>query len=257
MPQPRQTAPVTIVYAHRGAAIELPENTMPAFERALELGADALEMDGHLTRDGVIVVAHDPDGERLCGVSRRIQDTDFNELRTWNVATKGNGDLREARIPSFEEVLRRFRDTPINIDLKQTHPSMVQDTVALVRRYRAQEQVTLASFSMKTLLHVRALGYEGRTNLASLDLVGALFAPTWIVRNMPLRGDVAQIPTRHGKVKLATKRHIDRLHSLGIDVHFWTINDPQEAQALAQLGADAVMTDDPRKIVPALRALQS
>src|SRR5207245_7758006 len=67
------------LYAHRGAAAELPENTLPGFERALQVGADALEMDVHRTRDGVIVVSHDPDGARCCGVAQAIVATDWAE----------------------------------------------------------------------------------------------------------------------------------------------------------------------------------
>jgi glycerophosphoryl diester phosphodiesterase len=212
-------------------------------------------MDGHLTRDGVVVVSHDPDGRRMCGVDRRIRDCDFNEVRSWNAALGFEAAPIEERIPipSFEEVLRRFRDVPINIDLKQHSPSMVRVVLDLVRRLGAQDQVTLASFSIKTLLHLRALGYEGRTCLSSLDLLTSLYSPKWLSAHLPLRGDVAQIPTEHRGLRLATRRNIDRLHALGIEVHFWTINDPREARELAALGADAIMTDDPRTIVPALK----
>src|SRR5256885_7560810 len=71
------------VYAHRGASRELPENTMPAFRRALELGADALETDLHATADGVLVTSHDPDGARVFGVARRIADCRWRDVREW------------------------------------------------------------------------------------------------------------------------------------------------------------------------------
>src|SRR5690242_3140965 len=79
MPAPRVT-----LYAHRGAAAEQPENTLPSFERALALGADALEMDVHATRDGVIVVSHDPDGARMTGVRRALAAATWDEVRTWD-----------------------------------------------------------------------------------------------------------------------------------------------------------------------------
>src|SRR5450432_2335644 len=77
---------VTIVYAHRGARVELPENTMPAFRRALELGADALEIDCHMTKDGVVVVSHDPTGERMAGEKRAIREESFEIVRDWDVS---------------------------------------------------------------------------------------------------------------------------------------------------------------------------
>src|SRR5438309_6462542 len=91
------------VYAHRGASRELPENTMPAFQRAPELGADALETDLHATADGVLVTSHDPDGARVLGVARRTADCRWSEVREWGV-------------PPLEEGVRAFPDVPINVD---------------------------------------------------------------------------------------------------------------------------------------------
>ncbi|HWQ29275.1 MAG TPA: glycerophosphodiester phosphodiesterase family protein, partial [Dehalococcoidia bacterium] len=73
------------LYAHRGAARERPENTICAFERALELGADALELDVHATRDGTLVVAHDPDGRRMAGVASVIRETSLADVQAWDV----------------------------------------------------------------------------------------------------------------------------------------------------------------------------
>ena len=103
------SAPKVRIYAHRGASAELPENTMPAFRRAVALGADALELDIHATADGVLVVSHDPDGRRMAGVARRLADITWDEASRWDV---GGG----ARMPTFEEVVRAFPDVPLNVD---------------------------------------------------------------------------------------------------------------------------------------------
>src|SRR3954451_10624872 len=100
------------IYAHRGASAELPENTMAAFRRAVELGADALELDIHGTRDGVLVVAHDPDGRRTAGVDARIGALSFAETQRWDV---GKGE----RMPRFEDVISEFATLPLNVDLKR------------------------------------------------------------------------------------------------------------------------------------------
>src|SRR5262249_5081969 len=81
---PTTPTPRPRLYAHRGAAAEAPENTLDSFARALAHGADALEMDVHLTRDGVVVVSHDPDGARMCGVGRRFADANWDEIRRWD-----------------------------------------------------------------------------------------------------------------------------------------------------------------------------
>src|SRR4051812_23613622 len=119
------------IYAHRGASLEFPENTMRAFRRAVELGADALETDVHATGDGVLVTSHDPDGARVFGRSRRIAESAFDEVRSWGV-------------PSLEEVVVAFSGLPINVDLKA---AVAELAVALLQRLGAEERVTLASFS--------------------------------------------------------------------------------------------------------------
>lgn len=248
---------MTRLYAHRGAAAELPENTLPSFERAVSYGAHALEMDVQMTADGVVVVSHDPDGQRMCRESNAIKATTFAELATWDAGwgfASGDGDRPFAdsgyRIPRFAEILDAFPDHIINVDLKQSQPSMVASVMKIVRQAGAEERVILASFSQATLLHLRGAGYGGITAMASMDLVTSLFLPGWLARRLPLRGLAAQIPTRHGRYELATKANIARLHAIGARVDVWTINDIEQARGLLAIGVDGIMTDDPKAIAP-------
>jgi glycerophosphoryl diester phosphodiesterase len=221
------------VYAHRGASRELPENTMPAFRRALELGADALETDLHATSDGVLVTSHDPDGARVFGVARRIADCRWTEVREWGV-------------PSLEEVVRAFPGVPINADLKVDVAALAVQTL---RRLGAEEQVTLASFQSTTLRRVRALGYRGPTSLGRSEVARLVSLPAAAQRGpFAPPGEVAQLP-----LSLAQPWVIRRCHALGLRVDYWTVNEPALAVSLAALGADGIMTDDPAAIVPALR----
>lgn len=245
------------LYAHRGAAAELPENTMLGFERALSYGAHALEMDVHMSADGVVVVSHDSDGQRMCRESKAIKATTYAELATWDAGwgfESGDGERPYAnsgyRIPKFAEVLDAFPDHIINVDLKQGLPSMVASVMKIVRQAGAEERVILASFSQATLLHLRGAGYAGITAMASLDLVTSLFLPRQLVKCLPLRGLAAQIPTGHRSYKIATKANIARLHAIGARVDVWTINDVEQARHLLEIGADGIMTDDPKAIAP-------
>lgn len=242
------------LYAHRGAAAELPENTLPAFERALELGADALEMDVHATRDGVLVVSHDPDGRRMAGVARAFAEARWDEVRTWDVG-RGFSDPaggrpfagRPFRVPSLEEVIRAFPGVPLNVDLKAP---VADAAVALVRRLGAEAQVCLASFQAATLRRVRALGYAGPTSLASAEVARMLALPLLLQRGrLRPRAQAAQLP-----VRLATPFVIARCRALGLRVEYWTVNDPNTARRLLALGVDGIMTDDPRAIAPVVRA---
>jgi glycerophosphoryl diester phosphodiesterase len=221
------------VYAHRGASRELPENTLPAFRRALELGADALETDVHVTSDGVLVASHDPDGARVFGVPRRIGDCSFDEVHAWG-------------IPSLEQVVREFPEVPINVDLKVPAAAVAVDTL---RRLGAEQQVTLASFRSSTLRLVRALGYRGATSLGRSEVARLLSLPVAVQRGLLAPpGTYAQLP-----VSLAQPRVVHRCHALGLKVDYWTVNDPAQARLLVQLGVDGIMTDDPAAIVPVVR----
>lgn len=229
---------MTTLYAHRGAAAELPENTLLSFERALEVGADALELDVHSTRDGVIVVSHDPGGERCFGVSQLICETGWDAISRW-------GDEKN-RAPRLLDVLRAFPGVPLNVDLKA---GGADAAVELLRQEKAEERVTLASFSARTLRRVRALGYKGPTGLARSEVAQLLALPASVQRG-PLApaGQAAQLPTH-----LAQRWIIDRCKALRLRVDVWTVNDVATAERLIALGVDGIMTDDPRLLAPTVK----
>jgi glycerophosphoryl diester phosphodiesterase len=224
------------VYAHRGASRELPENTMPAFRRALELGADALETDVHATADGVLVASHDPDGARVFGVPRKIAECSWVDVRAWGV-------------PSLEEVVTSFPGVPINVDLKV---DVARLAVEMLQRLLAEEQVTLASFRSSTLRRVRALGYRGATSLGRSEVARLVSLPAAAQRGaLAPPGSAAQLP-----LSLAKPWVIRRCHALGLRVDYWTVNEPALALSLVALGADGIMTDDPAAIVPVVRGAE-
>jgi glycerophosphoryl diester phosphodiesterase len=237
--------PSPTLWAHRGAAAELPENTLASFRRAVELGAHALETDLHMTADGHVVVAHDPDGKRLAGVPREIRRVSLAELRTWDVG-RGLG------VPTLAELLEELPGVPLNVDLKQRQPSLVEPVVSLLRRMNAEDRVLVASFDAQTLIEVRRAGYRGRTGLGRSDVLRLLLLPRICDRLYPQKGQAAQVPHRLNGVPtpLATRRFIDRCHANQLRVDFWTVNDPAEARLLLALGADGIMTDDPAAIAP-------
>ena len=232
---------------------------MPGFVRALELGADALEMDLHMTSDGVIVVSHDPDGERLAGVPVAIRKAQLDEVRRWDLGrhfvTRAGDHLRGRgyRIPTFEEVLAAFPNVPINVDVKQHKPSMVEPLLALIARYGAEERVLIASFDAGTLADVRRRGYRGQTGLAQSEVIALLLLPRSVLAARPRRGDAAQLPTHIGGISLARPAIVEKCHALGLRLDYWTVNDADEARTLWELGADGVMTDDVAAVEPAYR----
>ena len=250
---------MTLVYAHRGAAAEEPENTLPSFRRALELGADALETDVHLTADGEIVAIHDPDGARTTGVARAVDAVTLAELEQWDAgyafadATGARPFVgRGYRIPTLEQLLVELPPVRLNIDLKSEDPRLVTRFLEVVRRHDAEARVVAASFHGSVLAHLRGRGWRGQSSLAQREFITFWLLPSWLgIRPAATR---AQIPTHAGPLAFANRCTLRKLRRLGLEVDYWTINEPEQARRLVALGVDGIMTDDPGRIVPVVRA---
>lgn len=247
-----------VLYAHRGASYELPENTLEAFALALTVGADAIETDAHLTRDGEVVLAHDPSGARMAGIERRIAECTLREIEGWDMGARfvpRGPDARGTsppryRMPTLAAALDAFPGVTFNVDAKDDSEAMVEALLRVVRAAGAAHRVRVASFAAANLRRVRAAGYEGETSLSPLEVACARFLPRAAAR-VVVRGRAAQIPLRANGVRLDTTRAIARFHALGLRVDFWTVDDVDVARELLSRGADGIMTDDPRRVAPA------
>jgi glycerophosphoryl diester phosphodiesterase len=240
------------LYAHRGAAAELPENTLPAFERAVEIGVDALELDLQLTRDEQLVVAHDPTCARMTGAQTSWAELDLADARAldagWGfLAPDGTRPFagKGICIPLFAEVLEAFPAMQLNVDIK-TAP--IDPVLELVRAKHAEDRVTLASFEMRKAMALRRRGYGGATALSQGEVASLLSLPALLWRQLPFTGTAAQVPTHAGPLRFDRAQFIAKCHSLGLRIDFWTIDDPAEAARLIALGADGIMTNDPRSM---------
>jgi glycerophosphoryl diester phosphodiesterase len=243
------------LYAHRGASAECPENTLPAFQRALELGCDALEMDVHLTSDNQLIVAHDELATRTTGAALAWHTLDLAAAQRLDVgwgflAPDGTRPFAGQGIyaPSFAEVLEAYPDVHINVDIKGERA--VEIMLALLREHDAERRVTLASFQAKTLVDVRRKKYQGETGLAQAEVAALLALPSIVWRQLPWTGNAAQVPTHQGPLRFDRAPFIAKCHSVGLRVDYWVIDDASEAARLLELGADGIMTNDPAKIAP-------
>ncbi|MFP5487911.1 MAG: glycerophosphodiester phosphodiesterase [Acidimicrobiia bacterium] len=227
--------PGPIPFAHRGGAGDHPENTMPAFEHAVSLGYTYLETDVHATADGVLVAFHDPDLSRTCDRDGTI------ESLTWRELSAARVDGREP-IPLFEDLVGAFPEARFNIDCKAD--AALEPLVHAIRRLDALDRVCIGSFSDRRLRRLRgALGDGlcssfGPAQVASLVLTG----------RVPWGGQVAQVPVRQGPVTVVSERTVTAAHRRGIQVHVWTIDDPDEMHRLLDLGVDGIMTDRPQHL---------
>jgi glycerophosphoryl diester phosphodiesterase len=241
------------LYGHRGAPAHLPENTLPAFERALADGANSLELDVHPTADGHFVVAHDPDGRRVAGVAQHIHTITLDEVKKWNVAVgTGRNDLDHHTVPTLAETLDAFPGVPMSVDLKPDDPGAVASLLEVVARHGADDRVTLASFSTRVVRRIRRLGYSGRTTLSKTEVAMLRFLPAVLAKKF-VSGDSAHIPVQHGSIRLDGRRFIHRCRAIGLRIDYWVVDDPEEARRLLDLGATGIMSDDPAAIAPIFR----
>lgn len=238
-----------IVLAHRGGTLPT-ENTIAAFQIALAAGADVIETDIQATKDGVAVIFHDETIERLTGVKKRVSELDWSELSRIK--------LSEATgIPSLRQALTEFPLAKFNIDIKAEEA--IADLVLTVETLQAHDRVLVSSFSNKRRLLALSRFSKPVATSASASVVIKIWFYSLIGLPAPvlaktLEGIGAlQIPRRIKFVKMDSRRFIRKVKATGTQLHYWTINNPQEILELASLGASGIVTDVPELAVQTLR----
>ncbi len=240
------------IYAHRGDAKLFPENTIPAFRRAIEERASHLELDIRCTSDSELVVIHDEDGKRVSGVSKAVKDCTLKEVQSWDLCNKfiarnksiDKAELKKCYIPKLSEVLEAFPLIPLNLDIKDSRSYVVEKLVSFLHKRGEARRVFLTSFRSKVVSQLRHLCYRGETSVSPLAVFIILFSPPLLWSWLSISGTALQIPRIWRRVRLDSARFIYRCHVLGKRVDYWTINEPQEALRLLKLGADGIFTDN-------------
>ena len=226
------------VLAHRGLAVEAPENTMLAFAKAVAAGARYVETDVHASLDGIAVVSHDPSLQRVAGRDLRVEQLTMAELRRIDLGY-GQGFC------SLSEAIDAFPETRFNIDVKSA--GAVSPTVRAIRDLTATDRVLVTSFDEKRRAATAAqLSGVASSASARRFIVALLSAKTGAspALRRALSGLVAiQVPEKALGLRVTTQRMIQRVHGLGLEMHVWTINEPQRMRHLLDLGVDGIVTD--------------
>ena len=225
-----------LAFAHRGGAGDWPENTMPAFEGAVRLGYRYLETDVHLTADGRLVAFHDDRLDRVTDRTGRIADLPWAEVRRALV-----GGVEPPCL--LEELLAALPDVRVNIDPK--HDAAVPALAEVIRRAGALDRVCVGAFSDRRLGRLRALLGPGLCTSLGPAGVARLRAGAAGLPTGRLPSPCAQVPTAAGRVTIVDERFVRAAHHRGVQVHVWTIDDPDEMDRLLDLGVDGIMTDRP------------
>nr|MBO2501326.1 glycerophosphodiester phosphodiesterase [Thermoanaerobacterales bacterium] len=207
---------------------------MAAFEAAVRQGYRYLETDAHATADGVLVAFHDDRLDRLTDRTGLIGDLPWAEVRAARV--RGRDE-----IPLLEDLLTAWPDVRVNIDPK--HDAAVDPLVELIERTGTVDRVCIGSFSDRRLARIRArLGPRICTSMGPRQVARLVAAS----RGLPAGSFSAacvQVPTKRGPVPLVTDRFLAAAHQRGLQVHVWTIDDPDEMHRLLDMGVDGIMTD--------------
>lgn len=225
-----------LAFAHRGGAGDWPENTMPAFAAAVALGYQHLETDVHVTADGTLLAFHDESLDRVTDRTGLIREL------TWSEVSRARVDGREP-IPRLEDLLDAWPQVRINIDPK--HESAVEPLAAAITRAGAIDRVCIGAFSDRRIARLRALLGPRLCTALGPRAVARLRAASFGAPSGRFQGACAQVPVGPPSAPLVDERFVRTAHRLGLDVHVWTIDDPDEMRRLLDLGVDGIMTDRP------------
>ena len=264
-----------IAFAHQGGSYEAPSSTLAAIKHALAEGATAIELDVHATADRAIVVSHDETVDRTTNHHGAIADFTLAQLREmdnayWWIAgetvTPGRDAVhyvergkapsnRDFGIVTLEEVVERFPDVLLNLDLKRTDPDVEPYEELLaneLRRLDRTSTVIVGSFHDAAVQRFRTFAPEVATSAATGEAATFYFSMLEGVPSVP--PVVAfQVPAVYGDVTVVDERFVQTAHDAGVAVHVWTINDPGEMHQLLDVGVDGLISDRPAALVQVLR----
>ncbi|WP_064094352.1 glycerophosphodiester phosphodiesterase [Rossellomorea aquimaris] len=257
-----------LVIAHQGGKHLAPGNTIPAFQKAVDLGVDVIETDIHITKDGYLVTIHDPTIDASTDGKGSVEDYTLKELQQMDAAfhfqdLKGEYSYRGkgVYIPTLEEVFQRFPHTKVNIEIKDDNPSSRMDEISqklmlLIEEYDMEDKVLVASFDQKIIRTFQKYSkgivatQGGRQEAKKFVILHKLF-----LRNLyKPNADAFQIPLQEGRVDLTHKDIINGAHRRGLHVHYWTVNDKSTMKRLLDAGADGIITDRPDLLIEVIEA---
>jgi glycerophosphoryl diester phosphodiesterase len=244
-----------LLIAHRGGGALAPEETLPAFENALALGADVLELDVHSTSDGRVVCLHDDTVDRTTDGTGPIHGLTLAELGAldagYHFSPDGGASFpfrgQGIRVPTLAEVLAAHPDAWWSIEIKQSTPSIVDEVLADLELAGASERAVVVSFFDTVVLDVRAKRPDVLTGMALGEMTTflGLSSETEAGYTAPTR--LVQPPSNAVSAEL-----VARANRMELRLHPWTVNDELEMRELLDLGAHGIMTDDPALLAQVL-----
>lgn len=236
-----------LAFAHRGADPER-ENTLAAFQRAVDLGYRYLEVDVRTAADGELVIFHDETLDRATDGTGRLSDHTWEQLSTLRLG--GEPLVR------FEDALQAFPDTHFNVDLKDA--AAVDHFAEVVERLDAHDRVLAASFNdarrhrLRRLLSAPVATSGGWVSIGLMVLLGPLGGIGRLSARIA-QIDCVQVPIRQSRIPVVRPKFVERCHAAGLQVHVWVVDDPAQMHRLLDMGVDGIMTDDAEALAAVMR----
>lgn len=246
-------SPIRVI-GHRGAAAYAPENTLPSFQHAVDVGADGVELDLHRSADGELMVIHDPTLDRTTDGSGPVEERTREELQEFDAGygfTPDRGATHPfrgqgIRIPTLQEVLDAVGDLPVVAEIKSLPAGEAMGE--WLQTSGDRERILVGGFNRE---EVNPAGRHARWRCAYQDELrsfvlsgkmglGALFAPKAV--------DAAMVPEKHGVFRVVSRRWVRQAHRHGIGVFVWTVNDPDDVRRLLDWGVDGLVSDAPGRV---------
>lgn len=230
--------------AHRGASAYCPENTMAAFQRALELGATGIETDVQMTSDGQLVLIHDESLQRTAGSPKLVKDVTLDELKQLDAGSWFDPVFNGERIPTLRELLelvKPYEGVQINIELKNgiiLYPGMEEAVIEEIRSHGMEERIIISSFNHYSLVLCKRIAPEVRTGILYSE---GLYEPWEYAARI---GANALHAYHYAVLPEWAAQAAER----GIAYHPWTVNETTEMKRLLEAGVAGIITDYPDRL---------
>ena len=242
-----------LVLAHRGANKRAPQNTVPAFKKAVEFNADGIETDVHLSKDGKIVICHNYDIDATSNGKGLISDYTCDELKKFDFGSYFSEDFKGVTLPTISEMLDVVKDMKlINIEIKapKQKNDLVKRTIEEVRKYGLQDKVIISCFNPECIRESKEIDPEIRTGLLyEDDDLGKEIMAFGVEKYCAQLNANAAHPMR----TLITEEEVKRLHALNMAVNVWTVNEKEDILRLAEWEVDSLISDIPDYVIDVLK----
>ncbi|WP_058307518.1 glycerophosphodiester phosphodiesterase [Gracilibacillus massiliensis] len=232
----------TLIYAHRGASKQAPENTMPAFELGYKQGADGIETDVQLTKDGIPVLIHDETVNRTTNGTGFIKDLTYQELSALDAGSWKSDTYSDTRIPTLDDLLawNKEKNLKLNLELKNniiSYPSIEKIVTEKLKDYNMVEQSVISSFNHNSIALLDSLNVEVDYALLTSKRTSDLISYS---KDIHARGI-------HIRYRLLSNRFVTNAKQNGLYVAVYTVNSPLSISKVLRLGCHAMFTDVPKR----------